>query len=88
MFKLYEVVASKNEVELLKKQYLKGGIGYGEAKELLFDKILNLFSENRENYFRLIENQDEVEALLMTGAQKARKQAQKVLKRVRGRVGF
>ena len=88
VFKLYKVVASNNEIELLKKRYLKGGVGYGEAKELLFEKILNLFSENREKYFELIENKDEVEALLMSGAQKAREQAQKVLKRVRGRIGF
>jgi tryptophanyl-tRNA synthetase len=88
VFKLYKVVASNNEIELLKKRYLKGGVGYGESKELLFEKILNLFSENREKYFELIENKDEVEALLMSGAQKARKQAQKVLKRVRGRIGF
>ena len=35
-----------------------------------------------------VSEEDQVEALLLTGAQKARKQAQKVLKRVRSRVGF
>ena len=48
VFKLYEVIASRNEVESLKKQYLKGGIGYGKAKELLFDKNLNRFSKQRK----------------------------------------
>jgi len=88
VFKLFEVVAPENDVQLLKSKYLKGGVGYGEAKELLFNTILQRFSENREEYFKLLENQDQVEALLLTGAQKARKQAQKVLKRVRTRVGF
>tara|TARA_B100000886_G_scaffold206331_1_gene142596 strand:- start:733 stop:1317 length:585 start_codon:yes stop_codon:yes gene_type:complete len=88
VFRLYEVVASNKEIELLKKQYLKGGIGYGEAKELLFDKILNRFSENREKYFELLENRFKVEDLLSSGSKKARLQAQKVLKRVRSRVGF
>ena len=88
VFKLFEVVAPENDVQLLKSKYLKGGVGYGEAKELLLNTILQRFSENREEYFKLLENKDQVEALLLTGAQKARKQAQKVLKRVRTRVGF
>tara|TARA_B100000989_G_scaffold247201_1_gene194476 strand:- start:3046 stop:4014 length:969 start_codon:yes stop_codon:yes gene_type:complete len=88
VFKLFEVIAPKNEVELLKNQYLKGGIGYGEAKELLYDNILKRFINNREKYFELLENEEKVETLLLNGATKARKQAQKVLKRVRTRVGF
>ena len=88
VFKLFKVVAPKSDVQLLKGKYLKGGIGYGEAKELLFNEILKRFSANREKYFELLENKDQVEALLLTGAQRARKHAQKVLKRVRSRVGF
>jgi len=88
VFKLFEVIAPKNEVKLLKNQYLKGGIGYGEAKELLYDNILKRFINNREKYFELLENEEKVETLLLNGATKARKQAQKVLKRVRTRVGF
>ena len=88
VFRLYEVIASKNEVELLKKQYLRGGIGYGAAKELLFDKILNRFSKNRKKYFELLEDRSELEDLLSSGSKRARLQAQKVLKRVRSRVGF
>ena len=88
VFKLFEVVAPDSDVKLLKSEYLKGGVGYGDAKEQLFNKILQRFSGNREKYFELLENKDQVEDLLLTGAQKARKQAQKVLKRVRSRVGF
>jgi tryptophanyl-tRNA synthetase len=88
VFKLFEVVAPEDDVQSLKSEYLKGGVGYGEAKELLFNKILQRFSENREKYFELLENKDQVETLLLAGAQKARKQAQKVLKRVRSHIGF
>jgi tryptophanyl-tRNA synthetase len=88
VFKLFEVVAPEDDVQSLKSEYLKGGVGYGEAKELLFNKILQRFSENREKYFELLDNKDQVETLLLAGAQKARKQAQKVLKRVRSHIGF
>ena len=88
VFKLYKVIASEDQVKKLKSKYTKGGIGYGEAKELLYHEILNRFSINRQNFLELTNNRDKVEGLLLEGAIKARKQAQNVLKRVRSRVGY
>ena len=88
VFKLFKVIASEDEVKKLHLRYTKGGIGYGEAKELLYHEILNRFSINREKFFELTNNRDTVEELLLEGAIKARKQAQNVLKRVRSRVGY
>ena len=88
VFKLFKVIASEDEVKKLRLRYTKGGIGYGEAKELLYHEILNRFSINREKFFELTNNKDRVEELLLEGAIKARKQAQNVLKRVRSRVGY
>ena len=88
VFKLFKVIASEDEVKKLHLRYTKGGIGYGEAKELLYHEILNRFSINREKFFELTNNRDRVEDLLLEGAIKARKQAQNVLKRVRSRVGY
>ena len=88
VFKLFKVIASEDEVKKLHLRYTKGGIGYGEAKELLYNEILNRFSINREKFFELTNNRDRVEELLLEGAIKARKQAQNVLKRVRSRVGY
>ena len=88
VFRLYKVIASEDQVKKLKSKYTKGGIGYGEAKELLYHEILNRFSINRQNFLELTNNRDKVEGLLLEGAIKARKQAQNVLKRVRSRVGY
>ena len=88
VFKLFKVIATYEETEKLRSRYTKGGIGYGEAKELLYNETLNRFSENRKIFFELNNNRDKVEQLLLDGALKARKQAQNVLKRVRARVGF
>ena len=88
VFKLFKVIATYEETEKLRLRYIKGGIGYGEAKELLYNETLNRFSENRKMFFELNNNRDKVEQLLLDGALKARKQAQNVLKRVRARVGF
>ena len=88
VFKLFKVIASEDKVKKLHLRYTKGGIGYGEAKELLYNEIVNRFSINREKFFELTNNRDRVEELLLEGAIKARKQAQNVLKRVRSRVGY
>ena len=88
VFKLFKVIASAEDVKKLRSRYTNGGIGYGEAKEILYNEILNRFSTNRESFFELTNNRDKVENLLLEGAEKARKQAQNVLKRVRSRVGF
>ena len=88
VFKLFKVIATYEETEKLRSRYTKGGIGYGEAKELLYNETLNRFSENRKMFFELNNNRDKVEQLLLDGALKARKQAQNVLKRVRASVGF
>ena len=88
VFKLFKVIASEDQVKKLHLRYTNGGIGYGEAKELLYHEILNRFSINREKFFELTNNRDRVEDLLLEGAIKARKQAQNVLKRVRSRVGY
>jgi tryptophanyl-tRNA synthetase len=88
VFKLFKIIGSDEETEKLRARYTNGGIGYGEAKELLYNQTLNRFSKNRELFFELTANRDRVEQLLLEGALKARKQAQNVLKRVRARVGF
>jgi tryptophanyl-tRNA synthetase len=88
VFKLFKIIGSDEETEKLRARYTNGGMGYGEAKELLYNQTLNRFSKNRELFFELTANRDKVEQLLLEGALKARKQAQNVLKRVRARVGF
>ena len=88
VFKLFKIISSDEETEKLRAKYINGGMGYGEAKELLYNQTLNRFSKNRELFFELNSNRDKVEQLLLEGALKARKQAQNVLKRVRARVGF
>ena len=88
VFKLYSAIVSKDKARVISERYKSGGIGYGEIKELLYNEILNRFSSNRKKFFQLAENKDEVERQLLSGAKKARVQAQNVLKRVRTNIGF
>jgi len=88
VFKLYKIIASEDNVKNLSLNYKNGGIGYGQAKEILYNEIINRFAKNRKKFFELMEDKQLVEELLIDGATKARVQAQIVLKRVRASVGF
>jgi tryptophanyl-tRNA synthetase len=88
VFKIYSLIAAAEKKELLHQRYVSGGLGYGEAKEILFNEIIEKFQKERDLYNSLHVKKDEVETVLQDGAEKARKQAQIVLKRVRSKVGF
>ena len=88
VYNIYSLIASKEKKEVLKTRYTTGGLGYGEAKEILFNEILERFQKERDLYNTYHCNKSKVEGVLKDGAKKARKQAQIVLKRVRSKVGF
>ena len=88
VFTLYSLLAPASSVQELRARYQAGGMGYGHAKQLLFDLILDRFSEEREKYDYFHQHPEEVYIALAKGAEKARKVAQEVLLRVRDKVGY
>ena len=88
LFKIYALVAKKNEIECMKKNYELGGYGYGNAKNELYDLMLKKYSIERNKYQHYISNPDEVEKILKAGATKANATANKVLNRVRKKLGY
>lgn len=88
VFSIYKLLATKEEVEQMKANYLAGGYGYGHAKTALFQLILEKFAEPREKFNYYINNLTEVELILKEGAIKASKIAENTLKRVREKIGY
>ena len=88
LFKIYALLAKKDEIECMKKNYELGGYGYGHAKNELFDLILKKYSVERDKFQHYISNPDEVEKILKAGATKANATANKVLNRVRKKLGY
>ena len=88
VFTLYSLLAPASSVQELRARYQAGGMGYGHAKQLLLDLILNRFSEEREKYDYFHQHPEEVYIALAKGAEKARKVAQEVLLRIRDKVGY
>ena len=88
VFAIYSLIAPTSSVKELKSQYEAGGMGYGDAKQKLFECILDHFAKERSLYDYFHQNPEEVYIALAKGAKKARKIASEVLIRVRNKVGY
>lgn len=88
VFALYKILASQEQIEEMSANYLAGGYGYGHAKQALYEVILEKFAEPREKFEYYMNHLQEVDEALAIGAEKAKKIADGVLERVRGKLGY
>lgn len=88
VFELYKLIAPASSVQALREKYLAGGMGYGYAKQTLFELILERFEKERTQFEYYFQHPEEVHIALAKGAEKARKVAHEVLLRVRDKVGY
>jgi len=72
VFKFYSYFAGEEEKKSLAEKYRAGGFGYGDAKKMLLEKILDELKPAREKREKLINNLDYVHEVLKKGAEKAR----------------
>jgi tryptophanyl-tRNA synthetase len=87
LFQIYQAFASEQETAALRKAYADG-IGWGDAKQLLFERLDREIAPMRERYQGLIDNPPELERILQEGAQKARARATPFMAELRQAVGL
>jgi len=88
VFNLYKLFATKEQQADLAERYRAGGLGYGHAKQELFELVDGQLAESRARYDELTANPDEIRAVLESGAERARKTARATMDRVRSAVGL
>lgn len=88
VFKIFKLVASEEQIEKMKTNYLEGNYGYGHAKQELFEVIIDKYAEERKKFNKLMEDKDLIEKELQKGAKKAKSIAQEVIGRVRRKIGY
>ena len=88
VFALYKLLATPEQVEEMRQNYLNGGYGYGHAKQALYEVILEKYADARIRFDELMNDKATLDAFLENGALKARVVAQKVLKRTRTKLGL
>ena len=87
LFEIYRAFATDDEADVVRARYAEG-IGWGDMKQLLFERINTEIAPARAEYERLIANPREIEEVLRQGAEKARAVSRPFLAEVRDRVGI
>ncbi len=88
VFALYRVLGTEEEIAQMRENYLGGNYGYGHAKQALFELIMSRFGAAREKYNFYMAHPKEIDSALELGAAKASAVADKVLARVRKKIGY
>lgn len=88
VFNLYKLFATAEQQAELADRYRAPGMGYGEAKGLLYDAAMQYFEQAFQKRADLEQRPDDVEDILRSGAAKARAKAQEVIARVRSACGL
>ena len=88
IFALHKLFLNKDELNLLRKRYTDGGLGYKESKEMLFSEIINTIKPMRERRKRYANDLDKVREILKNGAEKAKIISEKKMKIIRDNIGI
>ena len=88
VFNIFQQFASEADTQALRKDYQAGGLGYGQAKERLFNCLDHRFMATRATYDELLGDKAYLDKCLLHGAQKARDVASPMLAKVRSAIGI
>jgi len=87
LFQIYQAFANANETAAMARAYAEG-IGWGDAKQMLFERIDREIAPMRAHYQALIEDPAQMDKILQSGADKARQLAIPFMRDVRHAVGL
>ncbi len=87
LFDIYRQLASPQESETM-REYYREGIGWGDAKQYVFEHINRLLEQPRAHYADLIAQPQRMEEILQQGAEKARAQSGPFLKEIKRAIGL
>ncbi len=88
IFRLYSLVASKDEIADMRERFSKGGTGYGDFKKQLFEKLWEYFAPMRRRREEILKDKSYIDDVLARGAKRANEIADHVMDRVRKAVGL
>jgi tryptophanyl-tRNA synthetase len=88
VYQIHKLFLSPAEAKALADKYRAGGMGYGDAKKMLFETYMDHFKPMRARHDDLTKKPDAVQAILQEGTGKAARVATGVLDRVKKAVGL
>ena len=87
LFQIYQAFASAEETAQLAKAYADG-IAWGDAKQVVFERVDREIAPMRATYEDLMAHPDKVESILLAGAEKARPRSAAFMAELRSAVGL
>ena len=87
VFALYKLFADQEEQAALARKYREGGMGWGVAKNILFEKINSVIAPMRVKYDALMADTSQIDGILADGARRASQVASKTIDRLRAAIG-
>lgn len=87
LFLIYQAFATHQQAQELAQSYADG-IGWGEVKKKLFALLDERLEVPRKRYAELVSHPQQIEAILQSGAEKARSQAEPFLQELREAMGL
>ena len=87
LFEIYSAFASEQEQAEMRQAYADG-IAWGEAKQIVFELLNAQLAEPRERYNELMAKPEEVEKVLLRGAERAREISVPYLAQLRKATGI
>ncbi len=88
VFNLYRLFAGEEEQKALAKRYRAGGMGWGEAKQELYECMDREIGPYREKYEALMADTSLIDSILAKGAEQAREIAAGTIQRLRKAIGI
>ena len=87
LFSIYSSFATDTQIEDMKHKY-EDGIGWGDAKNIVFNDLNDLIKPIRDKYLELESKKSDTEEILQTNAKEVRTHTQTLIKKVKEFVGI
>ena len=87
IFNIFKSISSESDIKDLQKKY-EEGIGWGDAKGILFENLRDYLSPFKTEYQKIIEDKDHVESILQQGKAEALEVSTPLIKDIRKAIGI
>ena len=87
IFNIFKSISSESDIKDLQKKY-EEGIGWGDAKGILFENLRDYLSPFKTEYQKIIKDKDHVESILQQGKAEALELSTPLIKDIRKAIGI
>lgn len=87
VFKLHKLVATEEDLSVIRERYEKGGMGHKESKEILITNLERFIAPFREKRKQIADDREYLLDILKEGGKRAKEKAIKKMEKVREAIG-